>query len=65
MITQIEPQIPVKTPLGDGFAWLIIDYGYMINTVWVVRLDEGGFVKHFDSNDIRIKSNPMLGQIKV
>jgi len=65
MILQLEPQIEVITPLGDGWAWLIIDYGYMLNTVWIVRLNKEGIVKHFNSNDIRIKQNPMLGQEKI
>lgn len=64
MVTQLEPQIEVITPLGCGYAWFIIDYGYMLNTVWIVRL-ENGVVKHIDSNDIRIRENPMLGQEKL
>ncbi len=59
-IIQLKPQIEVKTPLGKGWAYLVIDYGLMINTIWVVRLPDGQ-VKHFDSNDIRITGNPMLG----
>lgn len=62
MITQLEPQIYVKTPLGFGWCYLIIDYGLNINTIWVVRLDASGWVKHFESNDIQIEGNPMLGQ---
>lgn len=65
MILQLEPQIEVITPLGRGWAWLIVDYGYMLNTVWIVRLDETGIVRHVNSNDIRIESNPMLGQKKI
>lgn len=58
---QLNPTIDVHTPLGDGEAILIIDYGINVNTVWVVRL-EGGVIKHFYSDDVRIWGNPMNGK---
>lgn len=61
MIIQLAPQIRVKTSLGFGWCYLILDYSLNINTIWVVRLDQNGEVKHFDSNDIQIEGNPMLG----
>lgn len=60
MILQLNPQINVKTPLGYGYAFLVIDYGQWINTCWVVRLNDTGQVKHFDSNDIQIQGNLTL-----
>jgi hypothetical protein len=60
MICQLNPTIDVNTPLGDGEALFLIDYGVNVNTVWVVRL-EGGHVKHFYSDDIRVWGNPMNG----
>lgn len=58
---QLNPTIDVLTPLGDGEAMFIIDYGVNVNTVWVVRLP-GGVVKHFYSDDIKIYGNPMNGK---
>jgi len=60
MMLQLNPTIDVWTPLGDGEAMFIIDYGVNVNTVWVVRLP-GGIIKHFYSDDIRIYDNPMNG----
>jgi len=60
MMLQLNPTIDVKTPLGDGEAFFIIDYGVNVNTVWVCRM-AGGEVKHFYSDDIRIYDNPMNG----
>ena len=57
---QLNPTIDVHTPLGDGEAMFIIDYGINVNTVWVCRM-AGGEVKHFYSDDIRIYDNPMNG----
>lgn len=61
MILQLNPTIEVNTPLGDGEAMFIIDYGINTNTVWIVRLD-GGVMKHFYSDDIRVYGNPMNGK---
>ena len=61
MIHEFKTTIPVKTPHGDGEALLLIDYGINVNTVWVVKLD-GGIVKHYYSDDIRIYDNPMNGK---
>lgn len=60
MMLQLNPTIDVQTPLGDGEAFFIIDYGVNVNTVWVCRM-AGGEVKHFYSDDIRIYDNPMNG----
>ena len=58
-ILQLNPTIRVNTPLGNGETLFLIDYHLNTNTIWVVRMDNGGKVKHFDSNDIRVWGNPM------
>lgn len=59
-LLQLSPTLPVSTPLGDGEAIILIDYGHDVNTVWLVRL-AGGIVKHFWSDDVRLYGNPMNG----
>lgn len=61
-IHELNHPIEVKTPHGDGQAIMVIDYGLTINTVWVVRLNGGGYVKHYYSDDIQIYDNPMNGR---
>ncbi len=61
MMLQLNPTLPVATPLGDGEAFLVIDYGPDVNTVYAVRL-AGGVVKHLYSDDIRLYGNPMNGE---
>jgi hypothetical protein len=51
--------IDVRTPLGDGESLGFIDYGYNVNSVWLVRMHGTGAVKHFDSADVVIYGNPM------
>ena len=38
MIHQCNPPVWVTTPLGEGHALFLIDYGPSINTVWLVLL---------------------------
>ncbi len=58
---QLNPPIWVNTPLGEGHALVIIDYGVSINTVWLVHLFETGKVIHIDSSEIRVMGNDMYG----
>ena len=61
MIHEFPTPITVHTPHGVGQAFLFIDYGINVNSVWVVRL-KGGKVLHYYSDDIRIYDNPMNGE---
>lgn len=60
MILQLNPPIHVYTPLGEGFARLIIDYGPDINSLWVVDLFDDRSCVHIDSAEIRFGENPTL-----
>lgn len=59
-IHEFNQVLYVETPLGDGVAILIIDYGPQINTCWVVALEEDGAIKHFDANQIKLCENHTL-----
>lgn len=59
-ILQLNPQLKVKTPLGFGYCFFLIDYDLQINSVWIVRLDTDGSIKHFNSNQIFIDGNPTI-----
>ncbi len=56
-IHEIQQYLTVKTPLGNGRAMFLIDYGPEVNTVWVVALNKNGQIKHFDSNQIQLTEN--------
>ena len=61
-IHEFNTPLDVKTPHGDGQAILLIDYGLNVNSVWLVRLNGGGRVTHYYSDDIQIYDNPMNGR---
>jgi hypothetical protein len=56
MIHELRQPIEVNTPLGDGLAIIVIDYGAWVNTCWVVVLTTGQ-IKHFDANLVTVKPN--------
>ena len=56
---QLNPPIWVTTPLGEGFALLVIDYGPALNSIWVVHIFADGQLVHVESNDIRVMGNGM------
>jgi hypothetical protein len=58
---QLNPPIYVTTPLGEGHALVLLDYGPNLNTVWLVHLFADGRVVHVDSSEIRVFGNPMYG----
>jgi hypothetical protein len=59
MMLQLNPPIWVATPMGEGFALLVIDYGPALNSVWVVHLFADGQVLHIDSAEVRVMGNEM------
>lgn len=61
MMLQLSPPIWVTTPLGEGHALVLIDYGPSINTIWLVHLFETGSVVHIDSSEVKIMGNAMWG----
>jgi hypothetical protein len=58
---QFNPPLWVMTPLGEGHALVLLDYGPSLNTVWVVHLFADGQVTHVDSSEVRVMGNPMYG----
>ena len=60
MILQLNPQIYVDTPHGEGYAFCVIDYSPWMNSCFIVRLADGT-IAHYDSNDITFMPNPTLG----
>ena len=61
MIHQLDPSLLVETPMGQGLAIFIIDYGMHQNTCWIVALQLNGVIKHFDCNDVILSTNYTYG----
>lgn len=54
-----EPTHPISchTPLGDGYVWYIKINGFLENDEVTVILNDGGIVRHFTTDQIKIWHN--------
>jgi hypothetical protein len=57
VIHEFKNPIPVITPLGGGYAIYARDSGAFENDIWTVVLEEGGGVKHFRTDQIKLYKN--------
>ena len=57
MITEFRNPMPVISPLGGGFAIYVRDGGTFENDVWAVALEDGGAIRHFRTDQLRIYKN--------
>jgi hypothetical protein len=62
MILQLNPQIPLITPKGKGWAHLVIDYSQEHDLIWVVFLDDTKECWSFGNRDIKIVENITLNR---
>jgi len=59
-VIQLNPQIPVITPKGNGWAFFLIDRSQEHDLEWVVFLDSSGECWTFKNSYIRIQKNYTL-----
>jgi len=59
---QLNPQIPVFTPKGKGWAFFVIDRSQEHDLEWVVFLNTSGECWTFRNSEIRIDQNITLGR---
>lgn len=54
-----EPQnrIEVVTPKGEGFIWLVTEYGTETDTIYTIILKESGEMWQMTHKEIRVKNN--------
>jgi len=57
MIYEFRTPLLCTTPIGDGFLWYMKHNSHWDNDEYTVVLKEGGHVKHFLSNQVRIYTN--------
>jgi len=62
VITQLNPPIPMRTPLGKGMAQMVIDYGVEHDLLWVVFQNDTGECWCWRNQDIRAQNNITIGR---
>ena len=61
-LLQLNPPIPVVTPMGDGIAHIVVDYSIEHSIHWVVFLEENGQCWTFPNEKIRAQRNITVGR---
>lgn len=64
MIHEFKNPVPCTTPLGDGYVWYVKQNGFLENDEVTVILLDGGQVKHFTTDQIKIWHNATYKIIK-
>ena len=62
-ILQLQPPIPVVTPMGDAIAHLVIDYSIEHSIHWVVFMEDTGQCWTLPNEKIRAQRNITLGRM--
>lgn len=62
MIKQLNPPLPVVTPMGKALAHIVIDQGIEHNLLWVCFLDGNGECWTFGNPVIRAQKNITCGR---
>ena len=61
MMTFAPHPIPVTTPLGDGYILYITPGGMYENDEITVVILDGGHIRHFESDQVKIWVNSTYG----
>ena len=62
MITQLNPPIPLITPKGKAWAYVLIDYSQEHDLLWVCFQDDTCECWTWPNRDIRIQPNVSIGR---
>lgn len=62
IIFEPSNRVEVKTPKGDGFIWLVTDYGHETDTLYTVIIDETGEMWQWRHKDLIVKNNITFGR---
>lgn len=62
-ILQLNPTIPLETPLGSGQAIMVIDYSSEHHLIWTVIIDSTGEIWSFPNPKVRGQKNITMGRL--
>jgi hypothetical protein len=64
IIHEFNNPIPVVTPLGNGYMIYVTSGGTFENDIFTIVLENGGDIKHFRSDQIKVHHNATFDIIK-
>lgn len=63
MLTQLNPPIPLITPKGKAWAYVLIDYSQEHDLLWVCFQDNTGECWTWGNRDVRMQPNLSIGRL--
>ncbi len=61
-IYELKNRIDVSTPKGDGFIFLVTDYGHETDTIYTIIINDTGELWQYRHKDMNVKSNITFGR---
>jgi hypothetical protein len=54
-----EPQnrVEVSTPKGDGYIWLVTEFGSETDTIYTIIIKDSGEMWQMTHKDLKVKNN--------
>ncbi len=60
MIHEFQRIVPVETPVGYGSLLYVESGGPLSNDIFAVVLEDGGKIRHFRSDQVKVLANPTM-----
>ena len=57
MIFEPQNRVDVFTPKGEGFIWLVTEYGTETDTMYTIIIKETGEIWQMTHKDLKVKDN--------
>lgn len=64
MHLRLEPMVPLLTPRGKGWAWMVTDRSQDHSFEWSVWMDDTGECWTFRNEEVRIQRNITMGRTR-
>lgn len=61
--TQLDPQIPMSCPKGEGYAIGMIDYSQDHDLLWIIVLNATGEIWTYRNSEVRAVKNITMGRL--
>lgn len=62
-IIQLNPQIPMSCPKGEGYAIALIDYSQDHDILFVIAINDTGEIWTYRNSEVRALKNITLGRL--
>lgn len=57
IIYEPHNRVEVSTPRGDGYIWLVTEFGTETDTIYTIILKESGEMWQMTHKDLKVKNN--------